>query len=162
MTRSESRETINPRPTQYGHIAALHLSQLGPTGVGFSSYSEGANDDLNKFIWSAVAWGGDKIGVPADVAAPRLAPNSTELRLIVERTVVEYANLLISSTHAADLSTIIFGLEAAWVGPLATNPHVHATLATVRWLQQQSTQGPSVRRSMASNWRWQQLQYRAM
>lgn len=158
---TESRETINPRPRQYGHIASLHLSQLGKNGVGFSSYSEGANDDVNKFVWSAVGWGTDLVdGQTGSGAAVTSTPNSTQLQAFLQRTVLEYANLFISSTHALELRDVVFGLEAAWVGPLAQNAKVHETLTTVRWLQQQSTQAAS--RRMAGNWRWQQLQYRAL
>lgn len=164
LAMTESRETINPRPHQYGHIAASHLSQLGRKGVGFSSYSEGANDDVNKFIWSALGWGADVVDGQAEsvesAAAPTLAPNSTQLRTFVQQTVLEYANVLISSTNAVQLSNVIFGLEAAWVGPLLRNTEVNATLMAVRRLQQQSTQAAA--RDMADNWRWQQLQYRAM
>ena len=168
LAMTESRETVNPRPHQYGHIAALHLSQGGAKCVGFSSYSEGANDDMNKFIWSALGWGADSVNRQPESdsegstpgPAPTLAPNSTRLRDFVQRTVFEYANALISSAYALQLSEVIFGLEAAWIGPLSQNDEVNATLTTVRRLQQQSTQAAA--RDMAGNWRWQQLQYRSM
>jgi hypothetical protein len=54
---TESREVINPRPTQFAHIGRLHLNWT--QGEGFSSYSEGCHDDVNKVVWSAVAWGPD-------------------------------------------------------------------------------------------------------
>ena len=54
-----SRETINPRPAQMAHIAALHLG-AHKNIVGFSSYSEGCHDDVNKFVWSGVSWGSDR------------------------------------------------------------------------------------------------------
>lgn len=151
LAMTESREAINPRPQQYGHIAALHLGQSG--GVGFSSYSEGCNDDINKFVWSAVAWGNDD----GAASTRRLAgSNATMVSTLVRRTICEFSNVFISSLWADDLTAVIMGLETAWMGPLASNSAVPATLQTVRRLQRGTSSG-----KLASNWRWQQLQYRA-
>jgi hypothetical protein len=49
---TEGREVINPRPEAE---AAILRSELKGT-VGFVSYSEGVNDDVNKFVWSLISW----------------------------------------------------------------------------------------------------------
>ena len=48
---TDARECINPRPVDESYIFRL----LQPDTVGFITYSEGCNDDVNKFIWSALA-----------------------------------------------------------------------------------------------------------
>ena len=49
---TEGREVINPRPR--GEAAIFRYYQ--PGSIGFISYSEGCNDDVNKFIWSGLGW----------------------------------------------------------------------------------------------------------
>ena len=49
---TSAREPINPRPTQQATIFRL----LQPLTVGFLTYSEGCNDDVNKFVWSGLGW----------------------------------------------------------------------------------------------------------
>ncbi len=49
---TEGREVINPRPVDYTDI--FHLD--APYSIGFLSYSEGCNDDVNKTLWSSLAW----------------------------------------------------------------------------------------------------------
>jgi hypothetical protein len=43
---------INPRPLGYSMNALL----LQNYTIGFSGYSDGCNDDLNKIIWSSLHW----------------------------------------------------------------------------------------------------------
>ena len=49
---TEGRETINPRPLGEANIIKKFL----PETIGFITYSEGCNDDVNKFIWSSLGW----------------------------------------------------------------------------------------------------------
>jgi hypothetical protein len=49
---TNARECINPRPMDHSHI--IRLLQLHT--VGFITYSEGCNDDVNKIVWSALGW----------------------------------------------------------------------------------------------------------
>jgi len=49
---TEARECINPRPEDEAAI----FRKLQPYTVGFLTYSEGCNDDVNKFVWSALGW----------------------------------------------------------------------------------------------------------
>jgi hypothetical protein len=43
---TEGREPINPRPEAYANVVRRYL----PYSSGFGSYSEGCNDDVNKFV----------------------------------------------------------------------------------------------------------------
>src|SRR5438132_7302397 len=52
---TEGREPINPRPL--GQATIFRLTQ--PDTIGFLTYSEGCNDDVNKTIWSALGWNQD-------------------------------------------------------------------------------------------------------
>ena len=47
------REPVNPRPVDEEHC--FRISQPGTTGM--LTYSEGCNDDVNKFVWSSLSWG---------------------------------------------------------------------------------------------------------
>ena len=49
---TEGRETINPRPVD--EAAIFHRYQHFADGM--VSYSEGCNDDVNKFVWSGLLW----------------------------------------------------------------------------------------------------------
>ena len=49
---AEEREIINPRPLDE---AAIFRSYQNDT-IGFLTYSEGCNDDVNKFVWSGLGW----------------------------------------------------------------------------------------------------------
>ena len=49
---TEGREVINPRPR--GEAAIFRYYQ--PGSIGFISYSEGCNDDVNKMVWSGLGW----------------------------------------------------------------------------------------------------------
>ena len=49
---TEGREVINPRPR--GEAAIFRYYQ--PGSIGFITYSEGCNDDVNKIVWSGLGW----------------------------------------------------------------------------------------------------------
>jgi len=49
---TEGREVINPRPVDEAQI----FRALEHEAIGFISYSEGCNDDVNKIVWSGLAW----------------------------------------------------------------------------------------------------------
>ncbi len=49
---TEGREVINPRPRDEAAIFHAFADQT----IGFITYSEGCNDDVNKIIWSALGW----------------------------------------------------------------------------------------------------------
>jgi len=53
---TEGRESINPQPREEARTFRL----LQPHTIGFISYSEGSNDDVNKFVRSALGWNPDR------------------------------------------------------------------------------------------------------
>jgi len=127
---TEGRETINPRPMdetaifrRYQHFAD-----------GFVSYSEGCNDDVNKFLWSGLAWN------------PDASPKSI---------LTEYARFFIGDDMADSFAEGLLALERDWRGPLASNRQVPVTLAQFQEMERRAT--PQQRLS----WRFQQALYRA-
>jgi len=52
---TEGRESINPRPLDESAI----FHRYSPYSTGFVTYSEGCNDDVNKFVWSGLGWNPD-------------------------------------------------------------------------------------------------------
>jgi hypothetical protein len=127
---TEGREAINPRPLDQ---AAIFESYRKNT-VGFITYSEGCNDDVNKVVWSALGWDPD-----ADVV----------------EILRQYSRYLIQDRVADSFAGALLALERNWQGPLLTNAGVETTLSQLRDLERAA--GPSLRR----NWRFQQALYRA-
>lgn len=123
------REPINPRPVFYAHVFA----ETAPHTNGFLSYSDGCHDDVNKAIWSALAWN-----------------SRQEPRAIL----VEYARCFFGAADADAVADGILALEQNWNGSLRDNQSVPATLE--RW---QSLERAHPERS--GNWRWQMLLIRA-
>jgi hypothetical protein len=127
---TEARECINPRPLDQATIFRL----LQPYTVGFLTYSEGCNDDVNKFVWSGLGWNPD-------------TPVVDILR--------DYAAYFIGESYRDDFAQGLLALERNWQGPLVTNSAVDTTLAQFRTMEQKAT--PAV----LGNWRFQQALYRA-
>lgn len=127
---TEGREVINPRPTQMTRIFELQQ----PHTMGFLTYSEGVNDDVNKAVWSALGWN------------PETRP---------EATLREFARYFFGPRHAGDLAQALLGLERNWSGPLLANQGVESLLQRVRAIEQ--TAPPA----LLANWRFQQILYRA-
>jgi hypothetical protein len=127
---TEGREVINPRPADGANI----LRKTLPGTVGFISYSEGCNDDVNKFVWSSLAWDSQQ-SVP-DV-----------LR--------DYSRFFIGNRQTEGFAQGLLALESNWCGPLATNGGVEVTLARFQDLERNCP--PTVLES----WRFQQALYRA-
>src|SRR5438445_2922485 len=100
---TEGREAINPRPQDCASIFHLQM----PYSIGFLSYSEGCNDDVNKIIWSALAWNPEK-------------PIIEILR--------EYSGYFISDRLRDDFAQGILSLEENWRGSLTANENVTTTL----------------------------------
>ena len=100
------RETANPRPVAFSHIYSL----MGPLTIGFSSYSDGVNDDVHKILWSGLGWDPD--------AAPRD---------ILE----EYGEYFVGDDLGDEVAEGLMALEQNWVGPLLSNREVKKTLK--RW-----------------------------
>ncbi len=127
---TEAREIINPRPVDEAAI----FRKYNQYSTGFVTYSEGCNDDVNKFVWSALGWNPD-----ANVA--------DILR--------DYARFFIGADQSDAFAQALLALERNWRGPLATNGNVDVTLAQLLALERVAT--PQFR----LNWRFQQALYRA-
>ncbi|HEV2424856.1 MAG TPA: hypothetical protein VGZ29_08515 [Terriglobia bacterium] len=127
---TEGREVINPRPVDYANIFRLQA----PYSIGFLSYSEGCNDDVNKFVWSSLAWDPEK-------------PVIEILR--------EYSGYFVSDRLRDDFAQGILNLEENWRGALIANHNVSTTLEQFRDMEASAAPGELL------NWRFQMALYRA-
>jgi hypothetical protein len=126
---TSARECINPRPVDQAAIFRL----LQPYTVGFLTYSEGCNDDVNKIVWSGLGWNPE-----ADIV----------------EILREYSGYFIGSAYRDSFAQVLLALERNWRGPLATNAGVDVALAQLEDLQRGAS--PALLR----NWRFQQALYR--
>jgi len=127
---TEGREIINPRPTQQARI--FHLFEKYT--VGFLTYSEGVNDDVNKFVWSGLGWN----------------PETPVIEILRE-----YSRYFIGDRFADSFAQGLLALERNWIGPLATNSGVETALEQFHAMEREAS--PQV----LENWRFQQALYRA-
>ena len=127
---TENREPINPRPTQYAHIFRIY----NPLTIGFITYSEGCNDDVNKIVWSSLGW---QMGMP------------------VETILQEYARYFIGPRFEEAFSAGLLMLERNWSGPRAELGGVMETLDAFKQMEARALA------SEKDNWRFQQALYRA-
>jgi hypothetical protein len=127
---TEGREVINPRPEGSANV----LRRYAPYSIGFLSYSEGCNDDVNKIVWSALAW--DPEAKVVDV-----------LR--------DYSRYFIGEKYADSFAQGLLSLERNWQGSLLTNQHVDVTLRQFQALEYAASPRDLL------NWRFQQALYRA-
>jgi hypothetical protein len=128
--RTEGREGINPRPLGQARIFRAYQG----LAVGFITYSEGCNDDVNKFVWSALGWDPD-----ADVV----------------ELLREYGRYFIADGLADNFAQGLLALERNWQGPLLSNEGVLTTLAQFQEMERSASP------QMRMNWRFQQALYRA-
>ena len=104
------RESYNPRPLA---MKAVH-NAFDEYADGAITYSEGINDDVNKFVWSGQDWNPEEN---------------------VIETLRDFSRLFISPQHADSLAHAYLAQERNWEGPLAVNPQVEITLAQWRQLK---------------------------
>jgi hypothetical protein len=123
------RECVNPRPLFYARV----IHDTAPYTDGFISYSDGIHDDVNKIVWSALAW-----------------DRSADLNTVL----TEYCRVFFGSEVADSAASGLFALERDWDGALATNGGVDATFTLWRGLEAQAP-------DLKSNWRWQMCLLRA-
>ncbi|MHC4337091.1 MAG: hypothetical protein ACYSTG_03970 [Planctomycetota bacterium] len=124
------REPINPRPRAYAKI----FRKLQQYAVGFISYSEGCNDDLNKVVWSCLGW---------------------DPEMKVDDILKEYSRYFISPRYEQKFAQGLFGLERNWRGRLKNNDGVLETLKLFQSMERKATPQDKL------NWRFQQGLYRA-
>jgi hypothetical protein len=127
---TSNREQINPRPVDQ----ALIFRSLLPHVTDFITYSEGANDDVNKFVWSGLGWD----------------PKTDVLQILRE-----YSRYFIGDRYTDSFAQGLLALERNWRGPLAANASVYTTLE-----QFASMERAAEPRDLL-NWRFQQALYRA-
>ncbi len=127
---TSNREAINPRPTDMATIFRL----LQDDAIGFLTYSEGCNDDVNKAVWSGLGWN------------PK--------RRVID-ILREYARYFIGDDYTDDFAQGLMGLERNWRGALPTNAEVDVTLQRFQAMEHDA---PA---SVLKNWRFQQALYRA-
>jgi hypothetical protein len=127
---TQGREAINPRP--YDQAAIFKSYQ--PYTIGFISYSEGCHDDVNKIIWSGLAWD----------------PDAT-----VRSILRDYSKFFIGPEYQDGFAEALIQLENNWRGPLIANTGVETTLEQFQSMEKAAA--PAVLR----NWRFQQPLYRA-
>jgi hypothetical protein len=96
------RECINPRPSDEKYIHNLYSGLAS----GSISYSEGTNDDVNKFVWSGQDW---------DPSTP------------VIETLRDYARYFIGPPYTEGVAQGLMSLEQNFRGPLLTNSNVERT-----------------------------------
>lgn len=111
------RECINPRPIDEKHIENV----FAPLADGSISYSEGTNDDVNKFVWSSQDW---------DPTSPVLE----NLR--------DYARFFIGPDYVEGVAQGLLVLERNFDGPLLANEQVQRTFQ--QWQDMEKTAPESV------------------
>ena len=118
------RECINPRPAD----EKLIHNALDQYANGSLSYSEGTNDDVNKFIWSDQDW-------------------DPEIPFI--ETLRDYVRFFISPDFTEEIAQGFLGEERNIQGSLLTNEHVQSNL--MQWQEMEATATPE----MQNNFRFQ-------
>jgi len=127
---TEARECINPRPEGEATI----FKQTQPSTIGFLSYSEGCNDDVNKMVWSALGW---------DPETP------------VIDILRQFSRYFIGERYTDAFAQGLLSLERNWKGPLLANQGVETTLAQFQDLERAASPAD------LKNWRFQQALFRA-
>jgi hypothetical protein len=127
---TEGRESINPRPVDETNIFRRTIRD----SIGFVTYSEGVNDDVNKILWSSLGWNPD-----ADV----------------NQVLQEYSRYFIGPELEDQFTQGPLSLEKNWRGPLLSNSMVDVTLLQFRAMEHAATP------QMLRDWRFQQGLYRA-
>ena len=127
---TEGREVINPRPEGSANI----LRRDAPYSIGFISYSEGCNDDVNKIVWSALGWD----------------PEVAEIDVLRD-----YSRYFMGEKYADGLAQGLLSLERNWRGPLLSNENVDITLRQFQAMEDSASPHDLLK------WRFQQGLYRA-
>jgi len=127
---TEARECINPRPE--GEAVIFRKTQPGT--IGFLTYSEGCNDDVNKMVWSALGWDPDAS---------------------VEEILRQFGRYFVGDRYTDSFARGLLDLERDWQGSLLANKNVEATLAEFQRLEKAASP------MELKNWRFQQALFRA-
>lgn len=127
---TEARECINPRPEDE---AAIFRATTAET-IGFLTYSEGCNDDVNKAVWSGLGWD----------------PDARVIDILRE-----YSRYFIGAPFTENFAQGLLTLERNWRGPLLANAGVETTLLQFQAMERAASP------HLLKNWRFQQALLRA-
>jgi hypothetical protein len=130
FSMTEGREVINPRPLGQATICRADRDQ----SIGFITYSEGCNDDVNKVVWSALGW----------------EPDAKVVEILRQ-----YSRYFLGDRYTDGFAQGLLALERNWRGPLLTNASVETTLDQFQDLERSASPQD------LANWRFQQALYRA-
>ncbi len=130
LARALGREPIDPRPEDEAHI----FRRQAPMSIGFITYSEGVNDDVNKIVWTALGW----------------APDANIVDVLRE-----YSQYFVGPRWQEGVAQGILALERNWRGPLLANPGVEVTLQQFQDIEVEAGE------VVTDNWRLQSLLFRA-
>ena len=111
------RECINPRPLD----EKLIHNRFAALAQGSISYSEGTNDDVNKFIWTGQDWN----------------PETP-----VTETLRDYARYFIGPKYTEGVTQGLLALEENFRGPLLSNEQIERTLQ--QWQDMESSASTAV------------------
>lgn len=125
-----NREAPNPRPQDMYQIFRRYAGESGDS----ITYSEGVNDDLNKFIWTALGW---------DPATP------------LDSILHDYGKVFFGDNQADAVARGLLMLEENWRGPIATNNGLPGTLELWKNISHDALGG------IEHNWRLQMYLMRA-
>lgn len=100
---TQARECTNPRPVAMKQIHNAH----DEFAIGSIGYSDGINDDVNKFIWLAQEWNPETESI-------------TTLR--------EYARFFMSEEFSEGIAQGLLAEEKNWTGSLVSNSTIPITL----------------------------------
>ena len=125
-----NREAPNPRPADMHHI----YTKYAPAMSDFLVYSEGVNDDLNKFVWSALGW---------DPETP------------LDDILREYGKVFFGAAEADAVAQGLKMLEQNWRGPIAENTAIASTLEHWKGIAERG------KNATRPNWRLQMYLIRA-
>jgi hypothetical protein len=128
---------VNPRAVHYANIFRV----FAPYAPTFSTYSDGANDDLNMLLMGAIG---------------------ADSTINVASMVFQYVRLLIAphmdDTWCHQLADVIFALERQWsAGHVIDNHEIDTTVNVTLQLQSSFAKAGAY----VGNWRFQMIFYRA-
>ena len=109
------RESINPRPLDEKFIH----NRYAKMAQGSISYSEGTNDDVNKFVWSDQDW---------DPKTPVL------------KTLRDYSQYFVGFEYQDVMAQGLLALEKCFKGELLTNEQVQLTLQQWQAMEKEASQ----------------------
>mmetsp|Transcript_27238 Transcript_27238/g.43788 ORF Transcript_27238/g.43788 Transcript_27238/m.43788 type:complete len:915 (+) Transcript_27238:197-2941(+) len=140
---TNARESINPRPREMLNV----IETQAPNTIGCGCYSEGVNDDLNKYVWTSLHWGDDIVGP--------LAGASSEQQL--HAMLSQYVSFLMDQPrNVGAIVEGILGLEQNWKGDLLSSTSILTTSRLFTEVQERLS--PRHRK----NWRLNLILFRAM